>query len=116
MIKKIKEYFEYRKNKKIAKRALVKTMATVLPTVETIATKGSDIVQFVVNFVEEAKATDNNQLIEMVLNKTSEILNVEDNRIVEILSYMVSLQPEDIQKILVHSIVETNDAVREKTE
>lgn len=43
----------------------------------------------------------------MVLNEVSTALQTDNNRIIEILTYMANLQPEDIQKILVHSVVET---------
>lgn len=107
MIKKIREYVEYRKNKKIAKRELAKMGATVLPVVRTVSTKGVDIVKFVVKLTNETKNVDGERLIAMVLNEVSTALQTDNNRIIEILSYMASLSPEDIKKILVHSMVET---------
>lgn len=107
MIKKIREYVEYRKNKKIAKRELARMGATVLPVVRTVSTKGVDIVKFVVKLTNETKNVDGERLIAMVLNEVSTALQTDNNRIIEILSYMASLSPEDIKKILVHSMVET---------
>lgn len=69
----IKEYLEYRKNKRTAKREFTKLVATTLPVVN--------------NGIEKFK-TDN-------------------SRIMEIITYALSLTPEEIQKILVHSVVET---------
>ena len=43
----------------------------------------------------------------MVLNEVSNALQTDNNRIIEILSYMANLSPQDIQKVLVHSAVET---------
>ena len=40
MINRIKEYLEYRQNKKIVKRELAKMGATVLPVVREVSTKG----------------------------------------------------------------------------
>ena len=36
-----------------------------------------------------------------------------NNRLIEILAYITSLSPEDIQKIIVHSVVETMDTDKE---
>lgn len=107
MIKKIKEYVEYRKNKKIAKRELAKMGATVLPVVRTVSAKGVDIVKFIVKLTNETKNVDGEHLVEMVLNEVSTALQTDNNRIIEILTYMASLSPQDIQKVLVHSMVET---------
>ena len=107
MIKKIREYVEYRKNKKIVKRELAKMGATVLPVVRTVSTKGTDIVKFVVKLTNETKNVDGERLVSMVLNEVSTALQTDNNRIIEILTYMASLSPEDIKKILVHSMVET---------
>ena len=113
MIKKIREYVEYRKNKKIVKRELAKMGATVLPVVRTVSTKGADIVKFVVKLTNDTKNIDGERLIAMVLNEVSTALQTDNNRIIEILTYMASLSPQDIQKILVHSMVETMPTEKE---
>lgn len=107
MFKKIKEYFEYRKNKKIAKRELAKMAATTLPVVREVTSKGTDIAKFVVKLTNETKNIKGERLIELVLNEVSTALQTDNSRIIEILSYMANLSPEDIRKILVHSMVET---------
>ena len=107
MIKKIREYVEYRKNKRIVKRELAKMGATVLPVVRTVSTKSVDIVKFVVKLTNDTKYVDGERLVEMVLNEVSTALQTDNNRIIEILTYMASLSPQDIQKVLVHSMVET---------
>ena len=107
MIKRIKEYLEYRKNKKIAKIELAKMAATTLPVIREVSDKGTDIAKFVVKLTNETKNVKGERLVEMVLNEVSTALQVDNNRIIEILTYMVSLSPEDIQKILVHSVAET---------
>ena len=107
MIKRIKEYLEYRKNKKIAKIELAKMAATTLPVIREVSDKGADIAKFLVKLTDEAKDIEGKKLIEMVLDEVSTVLQTDNNRIIEILTYMASLSPQDIQKVLVHSVVET---------
>ena len=107
MIKRIKEYLEYRRNKRIAKRELVKMVATTLPVIREASDKGTDIVKFIVKLTNETKNIKGERLIELVLNEVSTVLQTDNNRIIEILTYMASLSPQDIQKVLVHSAVET---------
>lgn len=103
----IKEYLEYRKNKKIAKRELAKMAATALPVVREASDKGTDIAKFVVKLVNTTKGVDGEKFIEMILDEAASILKTDNNRIIEILTYMANLSPEEIQKVLVHSMVET---------
>ena len=107
MINRIKEYLEYRKNKKIAKIELAKMAATALPIIREVSDKGTDIAKFVVKLTNETKNIKGKKLVELVLNELSTALHTDNNRIIEILTYMASLSPEDIQKVLVHSVVET---------
>ena len=107
MIKRIKEYFEYRRNKKIAKREFAKMVATTLPVIRKVSDKGADIVKFIVKLTNETKNIKGERLVELVLNEVSTALQTDNNRIIEILTYMASLSPQDIQKVLVHSAVET---------
>lgn len=107
MINKINEYLEYRRNKKIGKRELVKIAATVLPTIREVSDKGAYIVNFVVKLTNETKNIKGERLIELVLNEVSTTLQTDNSRIIEILSYMANMSPQDVQKILVHSMVET---------
>lgn len=72
MIKKLKEYMEYRKNRKALMQAFIKLAAALLPAAEELTALLSD-----------------------------------QKRILEMLTYMAGLTPADIQKILVHSAVET---------
>ena len=107
MINRIKEYFEYRGNKKIAKRELAKMAATTIPVIREVSDKGADIAKFVVKLTNETKNIKGERLVELVLNEVSTALQTDNNRIIEILTYMASLSPQDIQKVLVHSAVET---------
>lgn len=106
MINRIKEYLKYRRNKRIAKREIARIAATTLPVIREVSGKGTDITKFIVRLTNETKSVEGERLIEMVLNEVSTALQTSNNRIIEILTYMASLSPEDIQKILVHSVVE----------
>ena len=107
MIKLINEYLEYRRNKKNIKRELVKMAATALPVIRKVSDRGVGIAKFAVKLTNETKNIKGERLIELVLNELSNALQTNNSRIIEILTYMANLKPEDIQKILVHSIVET---------
>ena len=107
MIKRIKEYLEYRRNKRIAKRELAKMAATTLPVIREVSDKGTDIAKFIVKLTNETKNIKGERLVELVLNEVSTVLQTDNNRIIEILTYMASLSPQDIQKVLVQSAVET---------
>lgn len=107
MINKINEYLEYRRNKKIAKRELAKIATTTLPVISEVSDKGTDIVKFIIKLTNETKNVKGEMLIEMVLNEVSTALQTDNERIIQIGQYMSNLSPQDIQKILVHSVVET---------
>lgn len=107
MINKINEYLEYRRNKKTAKRELVKMTATTLPVIREVSDKGADIVKFIVKLTNETKNIKGERLVELVLNEVSTALQTDSERIIQIGQYMANLSPQDIQKILVHSVVET---------
>lgn len=111
MFEKIKNYIaerkEYIKNKKVAKNELVKIASTTLPAIRAFSNKGSDIAYFLIRLSDETKKIKGDELTQMVLNEVANALKVDNDRIIEILSYMANLTPEEIQKILVHSIVET---------
>lgn len=107
MLNKIKKYFEYRKNRKIAKREIVAIAATILPLIHTVASKSVDITNFITRLATVTKNVEGEQLVQMILDNISGILNTDNNRILEIFTYLVELSPADINKILVHSISET---------
>lgn len=113
MINKFKEYLEYRRNKRIAKRELAKMAATTLPVIRELSDKGTDIAKFVVKLTNETKNIKGEKLVELVLNELSTALQTSNNRLIEILAYIASLSHEDIQKIIVHSVVETMDTDKE---
>lgn len=107
MFKKIKDYFEYRKNVRNAKKQIAHLINTTIPIVNEVSEHSADIVKFIIKFVESTKSIDNEKLIEMVLSEVSHVLQTDNDRIIEILTYLANLSQDDIQKILVHSVVET---------
>lgn len=107
MINRIKEYLEYRRNKKITKRELARMGGTVLPAIREVSDKGTDIVKFVVKLANETKNIEGERLVEMVLNELSTALQTSNSRFIEIFTYIASLSTEDVQKIVMHSLVET---------
>lgn len=107
MIGKIKEYLEYRKNRKTAKRTLVRIAAALLPAVQNTAEKSSDIINFIIRLAGASKDINGERLVEMVLGEISSALQSDNGRMLETLTYMAALSPEDIRRILIHSAVET---------
>lgn len=114
MIKRIKEYLEYRRNKKLIKKEFTKIATTTLSTFRIISDKGNDILRFITKLTEESKNIEGEALIKLILDEVSTVLQTDNNRIIEILTYIASLKPEDIQKILTHSIIETSSTKNNK--
>lgn len=107
MMKKITEYLEYRKNRRTAKRALVRLAVYVLPAVGDTALKGADIIKFIFRLAGAVKDMNGERLVEMVLSEVSAALQSNNEHIIEIFTCMAALNLEDIRKILIHSAVET---------
>lgn len=66
MINKIKEYIEYRRNKKIVKRELAKLGATALPTISQTVTQSADIMNFITRLVKEVENVGADEFIKTV--------------------------------------------------
>lgn len=107
MFNKIKEYITYRKNKKIAKRELAKMAATTLPVIREFAEHKADTLDFIKNTALAAKNMDGSELVNMVVDAVADMFSVDHERFIEVGSYLISLSPEEIQKVLVHSMIET---------
>ena len=82
-------------------------LGCVLPTVQDTAQKGSDIINFIIRLAGASKDLNGERLVEMVLSEVSNALQSDNEHLIEILSYMATLNPEDIRKVLIHSAVET---------
>lgn len=112
---KIKEYMEYKRNKKIVKKEFTKIATTTLPIINELSVKGIDIIKFVIKLVNVTQEVDGERFLELILKEVSTVLQTDNSRIIEILTYMANLSSEDIQKILVHSVVDTmpsNDQIK----
>lgn len=110
MIKRFKEYSEYRRNKKLAKRELSIMAATALPAIRSFLENKADTLNFIQNLVTAAKSLNGEELIKLVLDEVADKLVADQTRLIEILQYMANMSPEDIQKVVVHSVVETMHA------
>lgn len=107
MLKKIKEYITYRKNKRIIKKEIVNITATTLPAITEFAKRKTEITKFFFRVLDSTKTIDGEQLVMEIIKITADKLAIEQTRLMEIIQYMVSLSPDEIQKILVHSMIET---------
>lgn len=107
MIKKIKAYFEYIRNIKTVKRELVKTSAAALPVISTFVESKADMLNFINNLITSTKSLEGEELVKIVLDEIATKLMTDHTRLIEILSYMARLSPEDIQKVLAHSAVDS---------
>lgn len=114
MMNRIKEYMEYRRNRKIAKREMVKLAATALPVINEVNTKTTDITKFVLKLVDSAKNMSGEKLVQMVLNEVSNTLKTDNTRIIETFSYIAQQTPQDIQKVIMNAMVETNAELKDK--
>lgn len=110
----IKEYKEYRRNRKIAKREMTKLAATALPVINEVNTKTTNITKFVMKLVDASKNISGEKLIQMVLDETADVLKTDNVRLVEIFSYIAQQTPQDIQRILVNAMVKTNAKLKDR--
>lgn len=107
MIRRIKEYITYKKNKQIIKRELASVMVTTLPVIKEFTERKTETVKFFFRILDSTKTVDGEQLIIEIMSLLVDKLAIEQPRLIEIIQYMVSLSPDEIQKILVHSMIET---------
>lgn len=99
----IREYLEYKKNKKIAKREMAKLAATTLPLVNQASEKGADIIKFVLHLVDAAKDAKDEKLLETVVHEIAILIDKNEKQIINVLSYMAGLSRDDIMKIVSYS-------------
>lgn len=99
----MREYLEYRKNKKIAKREMAKLAATTLPLANQASEKGVDITKFVLHLVDAAKDAKDEKLLEIVVHEIAILIDKNEKQIINVLSYMAGLSRDDIMKIVSYS-------------
>lgn len=107
MFEKIKEYITYKRNKKIAKREVMQILSSTLPVIREFAEHKADILNFIKNTTFAAKDMNGSELVKMVIDTFADKFSVDHERFIEVGSYLIGLSPEEMQKILVHSMVET---------
>ena len=108
MFRKMNEYLQYRRNVKQAKKELAMIAAATLPAIRIASKKKADFILFLENLVKETKDMEGERFVETVLDTISQTLQTNNSRILELLTYLASLEPEEIQKLSVHGIVETS--------
>lgn len=114
MIKKLKAYFEYRKNKRAVCKELAALDATFLPALNTLMSKSADLAMFFIKLSECTGTVSGETLIKTVLDLTADKLETDHTRLLEILRYIASLPPEDLQKIVINAMVETNPTIKDR--
>ncbi len=110
MINKIKDYLEFRKNKKIVKKEMAKIGSNILPLVSNGSKISKDIIMFIIKLSNELNHVGGDKFVEMLINKVSEVLHSDNQRIIEIFTYIAQLSPRDIQNILLDAVVNTKDS------
>lgn len=107
MTKRIREYIVFRKNKKTAKREFAAIAANSLPFFKTLSDRSFGIISFVSKLISTTKNMDGEEFVKTALSGLADALRTSDSHIIEILTYMAGLSAEDMQKILIHSMLET---------
>lgn len=102
-----KDYLEYRKNKRIAIRELAQMLSTAMPSIREFIENRATILDMVKHTALVAKNMEGSELVDIVVDSLSDIFSVNHERFIEVGSYLMGLSPEDMQKIIVHSMVET---------
>lgn len=110
MFQRMNDYLKYRACRIIVKRELVTMAAALLPAVSDFAEKKANTLQFIQKVIDSGKNLEGEQLIRMILDQAADKLATDQARLIRILQYMASLSPEDMRRILVHSMVETMEA------
>lgn len=107
MFDRIKEYITYKRNKKIAKRELARMLSSILPVIREFAEHKTDTLDFIKNTALAAKDIEGSELVNMFIDSAANMFSVSHERFIEVGSYLIGLSPKEMQKILIHSMVET---------
>lgn len=109
MTNKIKEYLEYKRNKKIVKRELAVIGATFLPFISNAGNITGTIVSFVSKMSNELNGVGGERFFELLLDELSKTLQTDNERLIEIFSYIAQLSPKEVHSIITDAIVNTSD-------
>lgn len=114
MIKKVKEYFEYKKNLRTVKRNIIKFGSTALPLVNLITKNALDLINFATRVLDECNNLKEDELLDRlqsIIKESTSVLadkfETDEARLFEIVKYIVTLDKADIQKIITDAQVET---------
>ena len=114
MFKKIKEYLEYRKNKKIVEKELTRIAVTTLPIIGKTSANALKFINFITYVLNECDKLGGedlaNRLQEIILEvvKTfADKFETDETRLFEIVKYIANMNPDEIKKIIINAQVET---------
>lgn len=107
MFNKIKEYLEYRKNKRIAKMELAQMLSTTLPSIREFAETKANTLDMIKHTALATKGMEGSELVNAVINSIADMFSINHERFIEVGTYLINLSPDDMQKIIIHSIVDT---------
>lgn len=113
MMSNIKEYFEYRRNRKAAKREIAKLCSTALPVINGWSAMAVDLRRLVGRLANASKDMTSDELFRLVLSELANMLSTNEGRLVEIFTYLTSLTPDEMHRILVNAMVETNPELKD---
>lgn len=113
MFNKIKEYLEYRKNLRIAKMELAQMLSTTLPSIREFAETKANTLDMIKHTALATKNMEGSELVNTVINSIANMFSINHERFIKVGTYLMNLSPDDIQKIIIHSIVETTNTNQE---
>lgn len=116
MLKRMKEYFEYKKKVKKVKREVIEFGATLFPLINKTTSNALNFVNFLTHIMEECNKLEGDELITSVLNVIADKFETNESRLYEIVKYIATMSKEDLQKVLIHAMVETNAELDTKDE
>lgn len=110
MRNKIKEYLDYQKNKRIAKRELARMLSAFLPSMRKLAESKAITLDTIHRTALAAKDMKGSELVRLAIDSAADLFAINHEKFMETGAYLMNLSPEEIQKILIHSMVETEDS------
>lgn len=116
MFNKIKNHFEYKRNLKKVKQELVGIGANLFPLINKTTSNALNAVNFITHVVEECNKLEGKELISTVIETVANKLETDESRLYEIIQYIATMSKEDLQKVLVHAMVETNEEINNNDE
>lgn len=111
MIKRLKKYIEYKRNRKKAKQELAKFCATIFPTIRIFSENRVNLLHFIIKLVNSVENVNDEEFLGLIIKEIADKLATDEIRLIEILHYIINLSPEDINKLIVHSISETMENI-----